>query len=69
MDIPKKGVAMEDVKTARALHKARSNTEEEETCLFVSLYYSCIRNHIVIEVTLITCYFCRIFRKLMCFCA
>jgi hypothetical protein len=60
---------MEDVNTARALRKARSNTEEEEIGLFVSLYYSCIRNHVVIEITLITCYFCRISRKLMCFCA
>jgi len=46
MDIPKKGVTMEDVNTARALHKARSGTEEEEeTGLFISLYFSCILNH------------------------
>jgi hypothetical protein len=68
MDIPKRGVTMEDVNTARALRKARSNTEEEETGLFL-LILSCIRNHVVIEITLITCYFCRISRKLMCFCA
>jgi hypothetical protein len=30
MDIPKKGVTMEDVNTARVLRKARSGTEEEE---------------------------------------
>jgi hypothetical protein len=30
MDIPKKGVTMEDVNTTRALCKARSGTEEEE---------------------------------------
>jgi hypothetical protein len=35
MDIPKKGVTMEDVNTACALRKAHSGTEEEETCLFI----------------------------------
>jgi hypothetical protein len=35
MDIPKKGVTMEDVNTARALRKARSGIEEEETGLFM----------------------------------
>jgi hypothetical protein len=45
MDIPKKGVTMEDVNTARALRKARSGTEEEEeTGLFIFLYFSCIPN-------------------------
>jgi hypothetical protein len=44
MDIPKKGVTIEDVNTARALHKARSGTEEEETSLFIFLYFSCISN-------------------------
>jgi hypothetical protein len=45
MDIPKKGVTMEDVNTARVLHKARSGIEEEEeTCLFILLYFSCIPN-------------------------
>ena len=43
MDIPKKGVTMEDVNMARALRKA--GTEEEETCLFVFIYFSCIPNH------------------------
>jgi hypothetical protein len=41
MDIPKKDVTMEDVNTARALRKAHSGTEEEETGLFI-LYFSCI---------------------------
>ena len=41
MDIPKKGVTMEDVNTARALRKARSGIEEEEEiCLFIFLYFS-----------------------------
>jgi hypothetical protein len=45
MDIPEKGVTMEDVNTARALGKAHSGTEEEEeTCLFIILYFSCISN-------------------------
>jgi hypothetical protein len=45
MDIPKKGVTMEDVNTARALHKARCSIEkEEETRLFIFLYFSCIPN-------------------------
>ena len=44
MDIPKKGVTMEDVNMARALRKARSGTEEEETGLFIFLYFSCIPN-------------------------
>jgi hypothetical protein len=45
MDIPKKGVTMEDVNTARALHKARCGIqEEEETGLFIFLYFSCIPN-------------------------
>jgi hypothetical protein len=37
MDIPKKGVTMEDVNTARDLRKACSGTEEEETSLFMFL--------------------------------
>jgi hypothetical protein len=45
MDIPKKGVTMEDVNTTRALRKARSGIEEEEeTSLFIFLYFSCIPN-------------------------
>jgi hypothetical protein len=40
MDIPKKGVTMEDVNMARALRKTRSGTEEEEeTGLFIFLYF------------------------------
>jgi hypothetical protein len=38
---PKKGVTMEDVNTTRALRKAHSG-REEETCLFIFLYFSCI---------------------------
>jgi hypothetical protein len=37
MDILKKGVTMEDVNMARALRKAHSGIEEEETCLFMFL--------------------------------
>ena len=45
MDIPKKGVTMEDVNMARALRKARSGTEEEEEIgLFIFLYFSCMSN-------------------------
>jgi hypothetical protein len=46
MDIPKKGVTLEDVNTAHALRKVGSGTEEEEeeTCLFIFLYFSCIPN-------------------------
>ena len=41
MDIPKKGVTMEDVNMARALLKDHSGTEEEqETCLYIFLYFS-----------------------------
>ena len=40
MDIPKKGVTMEDVNTARALRKACSGTEEEGTGLYIFLYFS-----------------------------
>jgi hypothetical protein len=71
MDIPKKDVTMEDVETARALRKARSGIEEEETGLFVSLLcFLCTtpnrypRNS---SNTIIS--FCRISRKFMCFCA
>jgi hypothetical protein len=39
MDIPKKGVTMEDVNTTRALCKARSGIEEEEN-RFVYLSYT-----------------------------
>jgi hypothetical protein len=44
---PKKGVTMEDVNTARTLRKAHSGTEEEEeeTCLYIFLYFSFIPNH------------------------
>ena len=42
IDIPNKGVTMEDVNTAHALRKARSGIEEEEEeiCLFIFLYFS-----------------------------
>jgi len=40
MDIPKKGVTMEDVNTARALRKAHNGIEEEETGLYIFLYFS-----------------------------
>jgi hypothetical protein len=45
MDIPKKGVTMEDVNTAHALRKAWSGTEEEETGLSIFLYFSCMPYH------------------------
>jgi hypothetical protein len=38
MDIPKKGVSMEEVIKYRALQKARSGSEEEETCLLFFLF-------------------------------
>jgi hypothetical protein len=47
MDIPKKDVTMEEVNAARALRKARSGTEQEETCLFISLLFSYIQTVIL----------------------
>ena len=51
MDIPKKGVTMEDVNMAHALRKAHSGTEEQ-TGLFIFLYFSCISN-VILETPLI----------------
>ena len=48
MDIPKKGVTMEDVNMARALRKARNGAGgEEETCLFVILHFTYIKIYIL----------------------
>jgi hypothetical protein len=58
MDIPKKGVSMEEVIEYRALQKAHSGSEEE-TCLsfFLFKYITYITSVVILQTTLIHGYF------------
>jgi hypothetical protein len=58
MDIPKKGVSIEEVIKYRALQKARSGSGEE-TCLsfFLFKYFTYITLVVILQTTLIHGYF------------
>jgi hypothetical protein len=46
MDIPKKDVSMEEVNTARALRKARTDGTEDDSGSFLFSYFSCRLLHL-----------------------
>ena len=61
MDIPKKGVSMEEVIEYRALQKARTGSEEETSLLFFlfNTSHTCT-SMVFLQTTLIHGYFCRL---------
>ena len=58
MDIPKKGVSMEEVIGYRALQKARSGSEEEIGLLFFLFkYFASMYSVVILQTTVIHGYF------------